>query len=157
MRESIDDLGDFSGKACCFCSLENTGIGLSTIRCVRRGGGLMYGLEEEMPSDEKGCGEETRAIGAADFSLSVIPLIGEVGDIGGDLALRTLPVLLFGLGGGGSPVNVSNASPDRWLGPGVSDRSVVLRVCSSYSRAALRLGEINIGLGFIGANSCGSL
>ena len=72
------------------------------------------------------------------------------GDVGGDLILRMLPILLFGRGGGGRPgmgcSDLDTSPDDRVAGSGAAGRSVELRVSSSYSRAARKFGEMSMGL-----------
>lgn len=74
------------------------------------------------------------------------PTRGVVGDIGGDLDLCRLPDLLFGRGGGGSPLatGVSALFGDGGRkNPGeCSNGARIARVCSSYSNAARKLGDI---------------
>lgn len=93
--------------------------------------------------------------------LSSSPTTKGAGEVGGDLALRMLPMLLFGRGGGGSPVKGSSglreSEDERRLGPGVLERSSELLVCSSYSSAARKFGDISMGLGCGRVKSCISL
>lgn len=115
-----------------------------------RGGGLTYGLEV-LDID---VGAFWIAFGEFVFeTCGVVGILGDMGLVGGVFFFETmLLALLLGRGGGGRPpiFGVSRLSSvifvadERGLGPGELDRSVVARVCSSYSSAARRLCEILI-------------
>lgn len=98
----------------------------------------MYGLAAvDMPSWlEEGPGES----GSGEWGIAVAsPTSGSVGDTGGDLDLCRLFALLFGRGGGGRPMAVrGDGGRERGCSSDVRDALV----CSSYSRAARRFGEI---------------
>lgn len=89
--------------------------------------------------------------------LSLGPDIHATGEVGGDFSFRMLPELLLGRGGGGSPADRpgrSRESPEVRLEPG---KLMLLLACSSYSRAARKLGEIIIGREFVRVRSFDSL
>lgn len=121
-----------------------------SIKRGMRGGGLTYGL------GVLGIDACAFWIAFGEFVFETcggVGILGDVGLVGGVFFFETmLLALLFGRGGGGRPpmFGVSRLSSvifvadERGLGPGELDRSVVARVCSSYSSAARRLCEILI-------------
>ena len=70
-------------------------------------------------------------------------VVDEVGE-----CMRMLVALLLGRGGGGRPTNGALVSRDRRLGP-----ATMPLLCSSNSRAALRLGEMAMSLELVGQRS----